>query len=215
MKAFTFKVDEEFAKQNNEMIKDTRRLQWSAITLGLILLALSAAVFLWWGADQAWGLIGGIILLTFAVVSVIIAAVVPSKVGTAQDLYDTYPLAPAMIVEVNPRDFVIMALVNTNVDPQLPPGWGLALRTVTRVNGIDKPTRGTKIPAVAVQGRRSLSNQTQWDEISPMPIAWATPDASVVADARRAIPEDQWTRLDKSRELLRDVKATDYNLLVL
>ena len=215
MKVFRFEVDEAFAKQNNEMLKDTRRLQWSAFLFALVLFAAAAAVYFWFGAGQAWGLIVGIILLTFALVSVILGMVIPKKVGTAQQLYDTYPLAPAVIVETNPRDFVIMALVNTNVDPKLPPRWGAALRTVTRINGIKEPKLGTRIPVAAVQGRRSVRDEEHWDEISPMPIAWGTPDEDVVNTARRAIPEDQWARLDKARKRLDDAKATRYNLLVL
>lgn len=215
MKVFRFEVDEPFARQNNEMLKDTRRLQWSAFLFALVLFVAAAAVYFWFGAGQVWGLIVGIILLTFALVSVILGMVIPKKVGTAQQLYDTYPLAPAMIVETNPRDFVIMALVNTNVDATLPPRWGAALRTVTRVNGIKEPKLGTRIPVAAVQGRRSIGDQEHWDEISPMPIAWATPDTSVVEVARKAIPDDQWNRLEKARKRLNDVKATDHDLLVL
>lgn len=215
MKVFKFEVDEAFAKKNNEMLKDTRRLQVSAALFGAILVALAAAVFFWWGAGEAWGLITGIILLTFAIVSFILMVVVPKKVGTAQQLYDTYPLAPAVIAEVNERDFVIMALVNTNVDATLPPRWGVSLRTITRINGIKEAKLGTKLPVAAVQGRRTTRNRDHWDEISPMPIAWGTPDADVVTFARKSIPQDQWDRLEKARKRLIDAQATDHNLLVL
>ncbi|QGU03977.1 DUF3239 domain-containing protein [Corynebacterium comes] len=215
MKVFKFEVDETFAKKNNEMLKDTRRLQTSAVIFGVLLLALSVALYAWWRQGEVWGLVGSIIAVTFALVSFFLAVAVPRKVGGAQQLYDTYPLAPAMIVEVNERDFVIMALVNTNVDPQIPPRWGVALRTVSRVNGIKQAKLGTRIPVAAVQGRRSVREDEHWDEISPMPIAWGTPDEDVVNTARRAIPEDQWTRLDKARKRLDDAKATRYNLLVL
>lgn len=215
MKVFKFDVDETFAKKNNEMLKDTRRLQTSAIIFGVLLLVLAVGLFTWLGRDQVWGLIGSITALTFALLSFFLAVAVPRKVGGAKQLYDTYPLAPAVVAEVNERDFVIMALVNTNVNPQLPPRWGVALRTVSRINGIKEPKLGTRLPVAAVQGRRSLGDQEHWDEISPMPIAWGTPDDDVVNTARRAIPEDQWTRLDKARKRLDDVKATRYNLLVL
>ena len=215
MKVFKFEVDEAFAKRNNEMLKDTRRLQSSAAVFGVILLGLAAALYFWVGQGEVWGLAGGIVALTFALLSFFLAVAVPRKVGGAQQLYDTYPLAPAVIAETNERDYVIMALVNTNVDPKLPPRWGAALRTVTRINGIKDPKLGTRIPVAAVQGRRSVRDEEHWDEISPMPIAWGTPDEDVVNTARRAIPEDQWARLDKARKRLDDAKATRYNLLVL
>lgn len=215
MKVFRFEVDEAFAKKNNEMLRDTRRLQVSAIVFGVLLLALAVALFVWIGAGEVWGLAGGIIAVTFGLLCFFLAVAVPRKVGKPQQLYDAYPLAPAVIAEVNERDFVLMALVNTNVDPQLPPRWGAALRTISRINGIKEPKLGTRIPVAAVQGRRSVSDQDHWDEISPMPIAWGTPDQDVVNTARRAIPEDQWTRLDKARKRLDEVKATRYNLLAL
>lgn len=212
MKVFRFDVDEGFARKNNEMLRDTRRLQMSGVILGVILLVAAAALFLW--IDAAWAPLVAVTLVVLAVIFFIVVAVVPKKVGTAQDLYDRYPLVPAVIVEVNPRDFVIMALVNTNVDPSQPPRWGAALRTVTRINGVT-PKLGTKIPAVAVQGRRSMRDQEHWDEITPMPVAWGTPDQEVVAMARKAIPQDQWDRLERARKRLDDVKATQFNLLVL
>ena len=215
MKVFKFEVDEQFAKKNNEMLKDTKRLQVSAIVFGIILAIVAALLFAFLGTDSATGLIGGIIAGTFALLCFFLAVVVPRKVGGAQQLYDTYPLAPAVIAEVNERDFVIMALVNTNVNAELPPRWGAALRTVTRIEGINEPKLGTRIPVAAVQGRRSVGDQEHWDEISPMPIAWGTPDQEVVATARKAIPEDQWNRLEKARKRLDDVKDTKFNLLVL
>ncbi|MDO5513147.1 DUF3239 domain-containing protein [Corynebacterium sp.] len=215
MKVFKFAVDEAFAKKNNEMLKDTRRLQVSAIVFGIILAIVSALLFAFLWTDSAWGLVGGIITLTFALLCFFLAIIVPRKVGGAQELYDTYPLAPAVIAEVNERDFVIMALVNTNVNAAAPPRWGAALRTVTRIEGIKEPKLGTRIPVAAVQGRRSVGEQEHWDEISPMPIAWGTPDQEVVTTARKAIPEDQWARLDKARKRLDEVKDTTYNLLVL
>ncbi|AGF71814.1 DUF3239 domain-containing protein [Corynebacterium halotolerans] len=212
MKVFKFEVDEKFAQKNNEMLRDTRRLQLSAVILGVLFLVAAAVLAFW--VDAAWGPLVGVVAAVLGVISFVLAFVVPRKVGTAQDLYDRYPLAPAVIAEVNPRDFVLLALVNTNVDPDRPPRWGVAVRTVTRVNGVT-PKLGTKIPVAAVQGRRSMRDQEHWDEITPMPIAWGTPDQDVVTTARRAIPQDQWDRLEKARKRLNDAKATQHNLLVL
>lgn len=212
MKVFKFQVDEKFAQKNNEMLRDTRRLQLSAVILGVLFLVAAAVLAFW--VDAAWGPLVGVVAVVLGVISFVLAFVVPRKVGTAQDLYDRYPLAPAVIVEVNPRDFVLMALVNTNVDPNRPPRWGAAVRTVTRINGVT-PKLGTKLPVAAVQGRRSMRDQEHWDEITPMPIAWGTPDQDVVTTARKAIPQDQWDRLEKARKRLNDVKATQHDLLVL
>ena len=33
-----------------------------------------------------------------------------------------------------------------------------------------------------------------------MPIAWGTPDEAVVASARKSIPQDQWSTLERARK---------------
>lgn len=213
MKVFRFQVDTPFARKHNEMLRDTRRLQLSAIVMGLVLVGIGAVAY-FLANGQAWGWITLGVFAIMAVISWIIAVVVPSKVGTAQELYDTYPLIPAMIVEVNPRDMVIMGLVNTNVDPALPPRWGAALRTVTDIPGV-KRVVGQRLPAVAVSGQRTLRDKEHWTQISPMPIAWGTPDSDVVKKAKSAIPGEQWDLLSKASRRFKDVLETPYNLLVL
>ncbi|MDK4333655.1 DUF3239 domain-containing protein [Corynebacterium accolens] len=210
MKIFKFDVDESFAKSNNELLRDSNRLRVSGLIFGLILVIAGAAV--WW--RFSWGITLGLGLILFGIVVAIVGVAAASKVGTAQSLYDSYPLAPAVIAEVNERDMVLMALVNTNVDPSLPPRWGACLRTVSAIPGVQR-TVGTKVPVAAVSGQRSSSDKEHWQQISPMPIAWGTPDAETVTIARKSIPQDQWQRLDRARKRLSDVKATRYDLLVL
>ncbi|EFM44106.1 hypothetical protein HMPREF0277_0824 [Corynebacterium accolens ATCC 49726] len=210
MKIFKFDVDESFAKSNNELLRDSNRLRVSGLIFGLILVIAGAAV--WW--RFSWGITLGLGLILFGIVVAIVGVAAASKVGTAQSLYDSYPLAPAVIAEVNERDMVLMALVNTNVDPSLPPRWGACLRTVSAIPGVQR-TVGTKVPVAAVSGQRSSSDKEHWQQISPMPIAWGTPDAETVTIARKSIPQEQWQRLERARKRLSDVKATRYDLLVL
>lgn len=210
MKIFKFDVDESFAKSNNELLRDSNRLRVSGLIFGLILVIAGAAV--WW--RFSWGITLGLGLILFGIVVAIVGVAAASQVGTAQSLYDSYPLAPAVIAEVNERDMVLMALVNTNVDPSLPPRWGACLRTVSAIPGVQR-TVGTKVPVAAVSGQRSSSDKEHWQQISPMPIAWGTPDAETVTIARKSIPQDQWQRLERARKRLSDVKATRYDLLVL
>ena len=210
MKIFKFDVDESFAKSNNELLRDSNRLRVSGLIFGLILVIAGAAV--WW--RFSWGITLGLGLILFGIVVAIVGVAAASKVGTAQSLYDSYPLAPAVIAEVNERDMVLMALVNTNVDPSLPPRWGACLRTVSAIPGVQR-TVGTKVPVAAVSGQRSTSDKEHWQQISPMPIAWGTPDAETVTIARKSIPQEQWQRLERARKRLSDVKSTRYDLLVL
>lgn len=209
---FSFTVDEPWAKENNELLRDSRRLRLSAVLLSILMLAAGLGFSRLTHGAAAAVIVG--VFAALAVVFLLIGLIVPQKVGGPQRLYDSYPLAPAVIAEVNPRDIVLMALVNTAVDPAQPPRWGLALRTVTAIKGHERKL-GTRVPAVAVSGRRTAQQQDSWGEVTPMPIAWGTPDPDVVQAARKAIPHDQWEMLEKNRTRLDEVKATPRNLLVL
>ena len=213
MKIFKFEVDEDFAKKHNELLRDSGRLRLSGLIMGLLLIIAGIATYMFIDAD--WRITVGIGLGLFGIMCAIVGVLAARKVGTAQDLYDRYPLAPATIVEVNERDMVLMALVNTNVDPKLTPRWAATLRTVSSIPGITTRTVGTKVPVAAVSGQINSNERDHWQQISPMPIAWGTPDQEVVTIARKSIPQEEWQILERARKRLTDVKATKYDLLVL
>lgn len=213
MKVFKFEVDEAYAKENNEMLRDNNRFRISGSIFSLVLLAVGGVM--WWLADgAAWGWISALVFAVLALVFLAVTFLAPKKMGSPQELYDSYPLAPAIIVESNPRDAVIMALVNTNVDPAIPPRWGLALRTINRT-GVHQNKLGTQVPVATVHGQRASRDPHHWMQILPMPITWGTRDAEVVNEARKSIPHEQWTLLEKNRQRYEEVKGTRYNLLVL
>lgn len=213
MKIFKFEVDEAFAKKHNELLKDSGRLRLSGLIMGLLLIIAGVATYMF--IEDAWRITVGIGLGLFGIMCAIVGVVAARKVGTAQELYDRYPLAPSVIVEVNERDMVLMALVNTNVDPKIPPRWAATLRTVTAIPGITTRTVGTKVPVAAVSGQVNSNEREHWQQITPMPIAWGTPDQEVVNIARKSVPQEQWQMLERARKRLTDVKATKFDLLVL
>lgn len=213
MKVFKFDVDEAFAKQHNEMLRDSRRLLVSGLLLGGILLTAGILVALL--VQPVWSITVGLGLGLFGIMMAIVGIAGSKKVGTAQQLYDRYPLAPAVIAKVNERDMVIMALVNSATDPNAEPRPALALRTVSNIPGLEHKKKGTQIPVAAVTGRlqRNSSGPDTWAQISPMPIAWGTPDAEVVRVARTSIPHEQWAKLQKNIERLEDAQKTRMDLL--
>ncbi len=214
MKVFRFPVDEAYAKQHNEMLRDTRSLVLSGISL--FALSLISAVAVWFLVDPAspWHLLGSLGLLLFGVMMLVVALLIPRSVGTAQSLYDAHPLAPAIIAERRATDYTLLALVNANTDPSAPPVWAATTCTVRSLpNTADTP--GTRVPVAAVGGQRSVHEKNRWQVITPMPIAWGTPDSSVVDAARAAVPREQWHMLDKAGERLDEVKAARNNLLIL
>lgn len=214
MSGFHFTVDTAHAKAHNEFLKDQRRLQVSAIVFGLIQVMV-AAVFIWYTNQAAWAWLLAAGLGVSALVSFAMVVVIPKKVGSAQQMYDKYDLVPAIVAKVNPRDMVLLALVDARVDPSDGhPAPALAARTITKLVGHSR-TVGERVPAVAVAGRRNMKNTGFWDEISPMPIAWGTPDPATIAEARKAIPQQQWNELTKHAERVDEVLDTPLNLLKL
>lgn len=213
MRTFSFTVDPEHNKKNNEFSRDAVRLQITAGVLGAILVAIAAFLLLK-GASQAWALGLGIALGTFGLFCLALIFILPRQMGSAQKMFDDYPLVPAVVAEVLPRGLVLMALVDANASESGKPVPALAIRNITNLRGHDRVV-GERVPAVAVAGRRSVGSKDRWDEISPMPIAWGTPSADVVKEAQKAIPENEWNRLAKYLDKLDEVKATPMNLLVL
>lgn len=132
MNTFSFDVDEAYAKKNNEFLRDTKRLQTSAFFFGVVLLALGG--FLYYLADGAvWGWMVMIMMGIMAIISFIMIPVLPRQVGSASSLYQQYPLIPAVVAEINPRDVVLLALVNINADPSMQPRWGLAVLSLIHI----------------------------------------------------------------------------------
>lgn len=210
---FTFTVDEEFNRKHNEYFRDSRRLQVSALVFAVVLIGIGLAV-LFYSKTAPWGWMAFLAFAVLAVVCVVIAAVVPKKIGTPQEIYDRYPLVPAVIAEINARDLVLLALVDTSAEGGQPGRWGLAARTVTRLEGHAKQI-GERVPSVAIGGRRSVKHSEQWDQITPMPIAWGTSDQKVIKGAERSISERRWKKLAGYINKLPEVRETKFDLLVL
>lgn len=216
MKVFHFSVDDEHAKQHNEFLSNTRYFFASAIILGVITMLVGLIVYFGPGNQAVWALMVLIVAILLGIAFIAAGITTKRRSGGAQEMYDRYPLVPAVISDSNDRDAGLLALVNTNVDPKLPPRWGLAYTRIKALPGMDKPlTVGTKVPAVAVFGQRATKAQEFWQTIRPMPIAWGTPDEDVIATARKAIPNDQWNKLDNGRRKLDEVRASRDQMILL
>lgn len=197
MKVFKFDVDEAYAKQHNEMVRDTRSLVASGVTL--FVLSLAGAALVWFLVDSGspWHILGSLGLALFGVLMLVVALLIPRSVGKTQQLYDAHPLAPAIITERAGTTVTLTALVNKNVDPAAPPAWAITSRVVHPIPNTPDAT-GTKVPVAAVGAQRSSRDQQHWMTITPMPIAWGTPDTDVITEARKAVPQEQWVALQKA-----------------
>lgn len=211
MKVFKFDVDEDYAKQHNEMRQNTRSLMLSGIALFVLSVAAAILIWIFVDPDSHWHVLGSAGLGLFGVMMLVVAIAIPRAVGTTQSLYDAHPLAPAIITENQSTTVTLTALANTNVDPELPPRWALTSLVVKPIPNTSDAV-GTKVPVAAVGAQRSTHEQGRWQAITPMPIAWATPDKNVIASARDAVPKAQWTVLERARKHDEKIKASKKSL---
>ncbi|WP_295644401.1 DUF3239 domain-containing protein [uncultured Corynebacterium sp.] len=214
MTNFRFDVEEEYARKHNEFFRDAKRAQISAALLALIMFIVIGVIFAIKGVAIV-SIALAIILGVFALLSLALIPVLPRKMGTPQQYYDAYQLVPAVIAEVNARDILLLAYVDAAAEPETRGSQpALAGRVVTSVPGVRREV-GARVPSMAVLGNRSFRSQHTYEEISPMPVAWGTSDQKIWDKAEKAIPEQEWKRVEKGIERLEDVKKTKRNLLLI
>ena len=212
-KTFHFDVDEKHNRAYDEYYRDPKQLQMASAGLGLMIIAVG--VYFAWSEGFK---IGGIYaLFAFTVVGLVfiaIAAVIPKKVGTPQSVYDTYPLAPAVIAEINGNKIWLLALVDAATEPDNGEQRGLAAREITKLPGHTLQV-GERVPVAAVPGRRAVvKNREHWAEMTLLPVAWGTPDKRVIQKAGHAIPEGRWRKLKQLQSCFDQVKETKTKLLM-
>lgn len=209
---FNFDVDEEYARKHNEFLRDAKRMQVSAGVLAAVLGVIVAVLLLTAGSNR-WAIAISFALGVFALLCLALIPILPRKIGSPQQYFDMYQLAPAMIAEVNARDMSLLMLVDASADPQrtVP---ALAVRTVTSVPGVPREV-GARVPSMAVTGYRPTRGPKVYEEISPMPVAWGTGDAKVWKRAERAISTNLWNRLDGLLDQVDKAKKANRSVYVL
>lgn len=209
---FHFDVDEEYARKHNEFLRDAKRMQISAGVLAAVLVVIIAVLLITSGSEW-WALANSFVLGVFALLCLILIPVLPRKMGSPQQYFDMYQLAPAMIAEVNARDMVLLMLVDASTEPAktVP---ALAYRTVTSVPGVPREV-GARVPSMAVTSYRPTRGPKVYEEISPMPVAWGTEDAKVWKRAERAISTNLWNRLEGLLDQVDKAKQANRSVYVL
>lgn len=94
MKVFKFDVDEDFAKQHNEMVRETKNMVLSGIALFILSIAGGIAAWIFIDPTSPWRLLASVGLILFGLMMLIVALMLPKSVGKTQALYDAHPLAP-------------------------------------------------------------------------------------------------------------------------
>ncbi len=218
MTDFHVPVENDYARKHNEFFRDAKRLQLSAGILALIL-AVIIGVLIYANGFQGRTIGFTISLGIFAFLCLIMIPVLPRAMGNPQQYYDMYQLAPAVIAKVNPRDMVLLTLVDASTHARQNPqpsliAPALAVRTVTSIPGVPREV-GARVPSMAVTGVQRVQDKDVYQEIIPMPVAWGTSDESVWQDAERAIPTNQWKKLEGLIDRWEEVQEQKRDLLML
>lgn len=200
-------VDAAHNKIHNEFNRDAGRLKLSGYILTAVFIAAAIIVYFISGFTPT-GLLFAASLLVVAALMLGSMIAVSRRIGDSQDLYDTYPLAPAIVAAKGDHDLTLMALVRIN---DAADRYALAVRPM---KGLGHPCAlGDRVATVAVPGRRS--RQGTLEEVSPMPIDWATPDTTVWKEAIKNIPGREWNLLEANKNRFEEVRSTRFNLLPL
>lgn len=207
-------VDDAWVRKNNENLAEVRRLQWSAAILGVIVLAAGIGLLVY-AKFAVWGWLIFTVAALFALGSLAMIAYIPRKMGSMQHSYSTSELVPAIVAEIRPRGVTLLALVDRAVDRSAGKLPALATRSCEKIPGHELRV-GERIPCVAVVGNRNTRRgDNTYQFISPMPIAWATPDTAVIQRCITEIPAGEWERLRQSRDRVEEVAAQPTSLLAL
>ena len=218
MTDFHVPVENDYARKHNEFFRDAKRLQLSAGILALIL-AVIIGVLIYANGFQGRTIGFTISLGIFAFLCLIMVPVLPRAMGNPQQYYDMYQLAPAVIAKVNPRDMVLLTLVDASTHARQNPqpsliAPALAVRTVTSIPGVPREV-GARVPSMAVTEVQRVQDKDVYQEIIPMPVAWGTSDESVWQDAERAIPTNQWKKLEGLIDRWEEAQEQKRDLLML
>jgi len=207
-------VDSTWVRQHNENLSEVRRLQWSAGILGAIVLAAGIVALVL--ADFAsWAWILAAMAGLFALGCAAMVAYIPRKMGSLEQTYATSELVPAVVAEVRPRGLTLLALVDRAVDRSAGKLPALVTRSCEKLPGHDVRV-GERVPSVAVVGNRSArGGDNTYQFISPMPIAWATGDATVIRRCEKEIPAGEWEKLRQSIDRVDEVSKLPTRLLPL
>nr|WP_120492810.1 DUF3239 domain-containing protein [Corynebacterium lactis] len=211
--SFHFPVDIPHTKANNEYYRDTRRL---IVSSGVFsgLLVIGAVLMILFLDRTPWVIGGTVVMLAIAILYIAVTFQVRRSIKEPQELYDSSPLAPAAIAEVNERTMVLMTLVDVRKDTTVgKPAQALAIRTVTSISGVPRRV-GARVPSIAVAGAHKTRTPL-YDEVTPLPLAWSTRDKAVIGRASREIPQSDWALLEANLSRVDDVRATKRDLLLL
>ncbi len=212
MRQLPFTVDVQHAKSVNENYQELRRLRVSSIVVALLWIAggVVAAVL----GSGAWYVLAAA-LIVMGVGSVVLAFLLPRKVGSIPEQYAHSQLVGAVLAQKRRHGITLLGLVNVSRTGDEHPAYALVTRTASAVTGHPSVV-GAKIPCVAVLQDRSRRRRTAtWETASLMPLSWGTKDKSVIGEGQSLIAGYEWDLLKKNIDRTDEVDAQRDGILLL
>jgi hypothetical protein len=211
VRRFEFPVDRAHAKAVNETIADLRRVAVTSIVLALVL--GGGAVWLM-SVMRAWAYILAVVLAMGAATALWVAIWAPRRLGGIERLYTEGALVPAVVTGTPKRGLILLALIDIG-KPGTTPQYALVTRKVKTLPG-HKTEPGERVPSVSVRSDRSPRPAADsLQQVIPMPIAWATTDADVIARAAAEIDESEWKLLSDNLALADRVRRATNKRVIL
>ncbi|WP_333617947.1 DUF3239 domain-containing protein [Dietzia sp.] len=211
---FDFPVDNSWARKNNENLGEIRRLQVAGGVLAVACLVGAVLLVLLTG-QAPLAVVVAVLLVLFALGFAAMIFYIPKKMGAIDETYKRSELVPGIVSSVHKHVLTITALVDQSVDRSKGSTPALATVSCQKLPG-HEGKEGERVPCVAVVGNRSARGKANtYDFINPMPIAWGTPDASVIKRAIKSIPDAEWDLLRKNSGRFQEVQKTRTGILPL
>lgn len=204
---FDFPVDSAWARKYNENLGEIRRLQVSAAILALLAAAAAVAGVLFI-PDRIGGYMVAFVAGLFALGCLAMVFVIPRKMGAIDAIYARSELVPAMIANVHPHALTLVALVDLAVDRKVGSIPALVTLSCQKLPHHNRNV-GEKVPCVAVAGNRSVRGKdNRYQFVSPMPIAWGTPDKGIVSEAKAQLPAREWDVVRRNLDRYEEIQTS-------
>jgi hypothetical protein len=127
--------------------------------------------------------------------------------ASPQAVYESGLLCGGIIVNETPLQIAVMAPMQTSeTDPTC---WGVQCFDIKELP-LHNIKRGERVPCAVMFGG-AMPFSGLWSMMEPHPVCWATADASLVEQARRAIGEDEWRTLETLAPLAAQRADRDYS----
>jgi hypothetical protein len=209
---FEFAVDRAHAKAVDETAARARR-RWRVSAIAAAAAAAAAVVL--FRLDHPWSYILFAVLALATIVALWVAVAAALRSRTVGDLYQHGVLVPAVVAGTWRHGVVLLSLIDVSKPDVEIAHMALVTRAVRRLPG-HRDTVGENVPSIAVlRDRSNRADPNTWSGVVLLPLAWATTDRSVIAEADRSIEQLEWDLLHENLSLVDTIHAAENHRLLI